>query len=157
MGLINRIIAMLSTNIVQADLADSYITAVKRGTPQEGVISPLFWLLVINKILFKLDREGIKIVDFVDDVVILVLGLFPTVISEIMENALQRVGTWATGSGLDVNTDNTELIFFTTKTKILDFNLPKLNGKAIQLSSSAKYLGVISDSKLSWKLNVKKE
>lgn len=150
----NWLVNMLSSRIVTANLGNSIIAKqVERGTPQGGVISPLLWLIVVNEILLELDRNGIKAVAYADDVVILVSGLFPDVISNIMSNALRLLSNWATACGLEVNPGKTELVLFTTKTKVPSFRLPRLGNREIPLSDSAKYLGVILHSKLSWKLN----
>ena len=150
----NWLVNMLKSRIVTANLGNSVKSKqVGRGTPQGGVISPLLWLIVINSILIDLDRKGIKVVAYADDVVILVSGLFPDVISDIMSTALGLLDNWATVSGLGVNPSKTELVLFTTKTKIPSFKLPRLKNCEIPLSNNAKYLGIILDSKLSWKLN----
>ena len=53
--------------------------------------------------------------------------------------------------------DKTELILFTTKTKILTFNLPRLNGTELKLSSKAKYLGLILVTKFIKKLIIESQ
>ena len=93
-------------------------------------------------------------VAYADDIVLMVSGMFPTTISEIMEGALVLLSNWATDCGLSVNPRKTELMLFTKKTKVPNFNLPKLNGVSLTLTKQAKYLGVILDPKLSWKSNV---
>ena len=45
-------------------------------------------------------------------------------------------------------------MLFTRKSKIPDFDLPRLGNVTLKLLSSAKYLGVILDAKLNWRLNV---
>ncbi|XP_055858922.1 retrovirus-related Pol polyprotein from type-1 retrotransposable element R1 isoform X1 [Episyrphus balteatus] len=149
------IISMLKERRIQASLGNSNcFKCINRGTPQGGVLSPLLWLLVMNNILVKLERSGVKAVAYADDLVVLVSGKFLPVISEMTDTALRKVSNWATSCGLGVNQSKTELMLFTTKTKIPAFPLPQLNGQILSLSSSAKYLGVILDTKLSWKLNI---
>lgn len=148
------IVTMLQSRTIYASMGNSESSKkVNRGTPQGGVISPLLWLLVINKILLRLDNMRIKTVAYADDVVIIVSGLFPSVLSEIMNGALEALNDWATRSGLGVNPRKTEVMLFTTKTKIPKFDPPRLSGIEIPLSTHAKYLGVILDRKLSWKRN----
>jgi len=52
---------------------------------------------------------------------------------------------------LVVNPTKTELMLFTMKTKIPNFNLPRLNGQRLELSHKAKLLGVILNP---WELNI---
>ncbi|XP_046811157.1 uncharacterized protein LOC124420850 [Lucilia cuprina] len=100
----NWLVTMLKSRIITASLGNSVKSKrVERGTPQGGVISPLLWLIVVNTILKELDNRGIKVVAYADDVVILVSGMFPDVISDIMSGALVLLSNWATDSGLGVN------------------------------------------------------
>lgn len=145
---------MLNCRIINSTLGCSSVRkTVTRGTPQGGVISPMLWNLVINKILSKLSRSGIKIVAYADDVVILITGKFLSTISELMSTALQKLSNWACENGLGVNPSKTELVLFTRKYKIPSFTLPSIGGTTLNLSKEAKYLGIVLDSKLSWKRN----
>jgi len=56
--------------------------------------------------------------------------------------------------GLLVNPDKTGLVAFTRKRKLMGFFEPRLFGKILQLSRSVKYLGVILESRLTWKEHV---
>ena len=47
-----------------------------RGTPQGGVISPLLWVIVLNEALQQLEKFGVKIIAYADDVVLLTTGKF---------------------------------------------------------------------------------
>jgi len=109
----------------------------------------------MNKILQQLNRGAVKAIAYSDDLVILLSGPFIDTISNIMKRALRRLNDWAKSCGLRVNPTKTELMFFTRRAKIPNFSLPKLSGKRLELSSKAKYLGVILDPKLSWKLIIK--
>ena len=60
---------------------------------------------------------------------------------------------WATSVGLSINPDKTDLVLFTKKYKVPRWDPPKLDSKRLTLKTHAKYLGVILDSKLTWKLN----
>ena len=149
------IISMLSTRIIQSDLGGNHLTrAVNRGTPQGGAISPVLWLIVMDKILRTLDSSGVKVVAYADDLVILVSGMFLSIMSDIMEGALRKVCLWAARCGLSINPTKTQLMLFTTKTRIPEFHLPRLNEQRLVLSSNVKYLGVILDPKLNWRLNI---
>lgn len=154
-GISRWIVSMLSTRIIESELGNSHVKKMtQRGTPQGGVLSPLLWTMVMNKVLLRLEGLGVRVVAYADDVAILVLGRFLSVISEIMEGALRTLSSWSRDCGLGVNAGKTELMLFTTKTKVPDFILPRLDGQTLQLSPSARYLGVILDTKLNWRLNV---
>lgn len=154
-GVTRWITNMLGSRVINSNLGLSNIRkTATRGTPQGGVISPLLWVLVVNNILHKLKRKGITAIAYADDIVILVRGKFLTTISEIMESALKDIVKWASSNGLGVNPKKTELVLFTRRYKIPEFPLPKIDGVPLKLSSEAKYLGIILDSKLTWKRNI---
>lgn len=48
-------------------------------------------MIVMNESLRMLDRSGVKVVSYIDYLVILLLGMFSSVISEIMEGTLGKV------------------------------------------------------------------
>jgi len=129
---------------------------VSRGTPQGGVLSPLLWVLVVNKLLSLLEEAGTKVVAYADDVDILLQGKFPQTLCNLMETALSILSRWTAVCGLGVNPEKTELVLFTRKYKIPNLILPKLHQMRLTLSNQAKYLGVILDKKLLWTDNIRK-
>jgi len=68
--------------------------------------------------------------------------------------ALHTVELWCAGLGLSVNPDKTGLVAFTRKRKLTGFFEPRMFGKTLKRSMSVKYLGVILDSRLTWKEHV---
>jgi len=61
---------------------------VSSGTPQGGVLSPLLWVIVGNKLLSLLEETGTKVKAYAADVVILLQGKFPQTLCNLMETAL---------------------------------------------------------------------
>ena len=62
------ILAVFRTRSISAELNDCImVKSVNRGTPQGGVLSPLIWLLVMDKILKELKKSRIKAVAYADD------------------------------------------------------------------------------------------
>ena len=89
---------VLRTRSISAELNDcKVVKSLSRDTLQGGVLSPLLWLLVMGRILKKLQESKIKAVDYVDDLVILVSGICTTTISSIIDlpYALRKVSSWA--------------------------------------------------------------
>ena len=126
---------------------------VSRGTPQGGVLSPLLWIICLDELLTELKQKRIKVTAYADDVVILVTGKFPSTLGELTENAMNIVTRWTTQNGLSINPNKTDLVLFTRRRIIRDLVIPKVNGIELKLSTDAKYLGVILDSKMNWKRN----
>lgn len=149
------VMSMLSTRKIYSELGDSKIAKnVFRGTPQGGVISPLLWLMVVNRVLNTLDRKGITAVAYADDVVLMSRGKFLDTLSDLLTNGLNCLKRWADDRGLGVNSTKTELVLFTNRHKIPDFKKPILGRQELSLSDEAKYLGIILDRKLNWNKNM---
>ena len=70
-----------------------------------------------------------------------------------MGDALKVLKKWAVDCGLNVNPLKTKLVMFTRRDIPLNFVSPSLDGTQLQLSTHAKYLEVILDSRLTWKRN----
>jgi len=119
-----------------------------------GVLSPFLWYLVVNELLVRLNEESLYAQGYADGICLLVVGKFPNTVSGIIEWAVHTVELWCAGLGLSVNPDNTGLFALTRKRKLTGFFEPRLFGKTLKRSMSAKYIGVILDSRLTWKEHV---
>ena len=124
---------------------------ISRGCPQGGVLSPLLWCLVVNNSITRLSGGGIFIQGYADDICLLAVGKFPNTVSGLMQWALSTIEIWYNKVGLLVNPDKTGLGAFTRKRKLQGFFEPQLSGVKLCLSGSVKYLGVIPDSRLTWR------
>ena len=147
--------ATLEGRLATAALGDATRNVVvSRGCPQGGVLSPLLWCLVVNELLARLNEGNIYTQGYADDICLLVVGKFPNTLSGLIQWALRTVEEWCEGLGLSVNPDKTGLVAFTRKRKLPGFFEPHLFGKILRRSMSVKYLGVILDSRLTWKEHV---
>ena len=85
---------------------------------------------------------------------LLVVGKFPNTVSGLIQWALHTDELWCDKLGLSVNPDKTGLVAFTRKRNLPGFFEHRLFGKTLQCSMLVKYLGVILDSRLTWKEHV---
>ena len=125
---------------------------VEKGCPQGGVLSPLLWVMVVDDLLVELSRheKAIFTVGFSDDVTLTISGIDPPMMRQQMQGALNRVNEWCMKNDLKINPRKTESIMFTRKRK-WSMKPLKLNGIELERKSKVKLLGVILDSKLTWR------
>jgi len=124
---------------------------VSRGCPQGGVLSPLLWCLVVDELLARLNGGGVYTQGYADDICLLAVGKFPNTVSGPTQWALHTVEMWCNEFGLSVNPDKTGPVAFTSRRKLQEFYEPRLFGMTLHRSMSVKYLGVILDSRLTWR------
>ena len=149
--------AMLTQRVVHGKLGDSTCKAVvHQGTAQGGVLSALFWVLVIDELLVRLNREYFTL-GYSDDTTIVLKGLDPGTLCGRMNNALRIVEQWCQERGMSVNAAKTELMLFTKNRSKTVLRPVKLNGITLEYATQVKYLGVILDPKLAWNLHIEQK
>jgi len=111
-------------------------------------------MVPLNELLVRLNEGSVYAHGFADDICLLAVGKFPNTVSRLIPWALHTVEMLRGGLGLSVNPDKTGLVTFTRRRKLTGFFEPQLFGKTLQSSMSVKYLGVILDSRLTWKEHV---
>jgi len=85
---------MLTSRVVYSTMGSAHSTKnVSRGTPQGGVLSPLLWVIVVNKLLSLLEEAGTKVIAYADDLVILLQGKFPPTLCNVMETGLSTLSS----------------------------------------------------------------
>ena len=72
-------------------------------------------------------------------------------VSGLIQWALGTIEAWCGELSLLVNPDKTGFIAFMRRRKLPGFSEPRLFGRTLQCSMLVKYLGVILDSRLTWK------
>lgn len=148
---------MLSSRLVLSSRGEANIAvSVNRGCPQGGVLSPLLWSLVVDDLLKKLEKLGIFAQAYADDVAIPVVGKIPSVLSDITSSTLNFVMKWCQDKGLTVNPSKTDVLIVTNRKKLGRFPDVKIEGRALEIKDSVKYLGVIIDKRLNWQLHINK-
>lgn len=123
---------------------------VERGCPQGGILSPLLWVLVADRLLRTLRTSYPQVYSagYADDIAVLSRGPDDSIVREHAQACLKLANKWAKDVGLGLAVDKTVVLLFSRK-KTSPAPL-WLNGKLIPFSRSAKYLGVTIDNKLNW-------
>ncbi|GBP00004.1 Retrovirus-related Pol polyprotein from type-1 retrotransposable element R1 2 [Eumeta japonica] len=140
-GAFNNVVSLEAEEYISNWLV-SMSRLVERGTPQGGVISLLLWIMAVKSILVELDSRGVRVVAYADDMVVLVSGLFPDVISDIMSDALRLISRWVISCGLGLNLQKTELVLFTTRTKVPGLRLAQVKRATVAYYTCRRMFGL---------------
>jgi hypothetical protein len=133
---------MLRGRLVHTSLMGSSITAeVTRGCPQGGILSPLLWDLVVDRLLTITNDLGFSTFGYADYIVIIVQGKVAHTVREIMQNALNVVAKWVVKEGLNISPHKTAMVSFTNGRKIEGLGPLNLHGKNLKMLDEVKYLG----------------
>lgn len=133
---------MLTNRTITVQTNNHNITVLAtRGTPQGGVLSPLLWIIIMNKLLQKLHADGFKAIGYADDLTVINQGKYLNTLCDRNQAAVRIVETWCNEVGLKVNPEKSDCIVFTKKRKMDGFKFPKIFGAEIARSDSVKYLG----------------
>ena len=124
--------------------------------PQGGVLLPVLWNIVFDGLLKLFDTCPVKVIGYGDDAALVVARSDPFTLVALMQQALSKALQWSESVGLIFSREKTTAVVFTTK-RDGSSRFPPLffSGAPIEYCSSVKYLGIILDSKLTFKLHVK--
>jgi hypothetical protein len=149
--------SMLESRLLHTSVMGSSLTAkAVGGCPQGGVLSPLLWNLVVDRLLVATSELGFSTFGYADDIIIIVQGKFAHTVRELMEGALNVVVKWAVKEGLNISLHKTAIVPFTNRRKIEDLGPLTLHGNEGKMLGEVKYLRVILDSKLNWNRHLQK-
>ena len=128
-----------------------------KGIAQGGVLSSLMWNIIFDSFLNQINQSGpVKAIGYADDGALLTVGKDPSIMVSNMQKAINTAVDWGAQNGLSFNQQKTECIWFYRKYKWKDpQEKVKMNGMPIEYTNQVKYLGIILDSKLSWKQHMR--
>jgi hypothetical protein len=138
---------------VAVDDAISNASFVNVGVPQGSILGPLLFLIYIND-FHRCLSSGIA-QHFADDTVIVFNNSSLNKMKSSMSCVITKIEDWLCANRLSLNAAKTEILLFRPNNKScsVNFNLKILN-KRIFLSNKVKYLGVVLDSRLSWRCHL---
>ena len=149
--------SMLESRLVHNSIMGSSLTAkVVGGCLQGGVLSPLLWNLIVDRLLTITNDLGFNTFGYADEIVIIVEGTFAKTPREIMQEALNVVEKRAVKEGLNISPHKTAIVPFTNRRNTEGLGPLTLYGKELKMLDGVKCLGVILDSKLNWSQHLQK-
>src|SRR3978361_1241232 len=118
----NRITCPRNKRTSGSNRAEHQYNKPIRGCPQGGVGSPIYWNMVIKKLITILHGLGIHVVAYADDLALLISGISTMTLCSIMNSTLREVEKWCISTGLTVNLDKSQLMRFTLKKPISTYH-----------------------------------
>jgi len=141
------------TQSVSVNGAKSDVSNVSCGVPQGSILGPLLFIIYINDMHSSLLKSSVY--HFADDTNLIFSHKDPAMIPKVMNSQLAILYDWLCANRLSLNVDKTEFTIFRPFSKLTDDRITlKLAGTKIFESLKVKYLGIILDSKLSWKIHI---
>ena len=123
------------------------------AVPQGSILGPLLFLIYIDDLRFSL--TNCSVFHFADDTNLLFSMKNPKLLSKVINKELKNLYEWLCSNRLSLNASKTEfLIFRPPKVTLNERVTLRLNGVTIFESPKIKYLGIILDSRLTWKHHV---
>jgi hypothetical protein len=123
------------------------------GCPQGSASGPWFWNVSIDDIFQLNDGEDCVIECFADDTIAMIFAQNSDELERKVNNKLCQLMDWSKSNKLRFNVSKTNCTLFTKKLK---FRKPYIvfDNQKLELVSHFKHLGVIIDSKLTWRPHV---
>jgi ribonucleases P/MRP protein subunit RPP40 len=126
-------------------LSDTKI--IRYGVPQGSVLGPLLFLLYINDLPECIDQ---KMILFADDSTAVIKCMDKNSYEQKINDTLKAIIDWMESNNLKINLTKTNLMNFNQRTQINNL-LVNYHGQTIGEVSTTKFLGILIDSKLTWK------
>ncbi|XP_051156203.1 uncharacterized protein LOC127278511 [Leptopilina boulardi] len=123
------------------------------GVPQGGVLSPLLFNLALRDICSRLP-PGVRILQYADDILLYCRYTSATDALNLLAQAVRSLSPWLLEAGLNFSPSKSQLCLFDRRSLVDQHLRLELEGQEIPIVDSIMYLGILLDSKLSWKLHV---
>lgn len=127
----------------------SELEKIRYGVPQGSILGPLLFIIFINDIV-SIDTSA-QYVIYADDTSLFFTGTNADTIIASANDTLNRLHTWTVKNSLCINCAKTKAVLFRAKsTSCKTLNSLSINNLRIEISSSAKTLGVVFHEYMSW-------
>lgn len=127
---------------------------VTAGVAQGSILGPDLWNVLYDSLL-RLDVPELTLVGYADDIALVITARSAELAQFKINQAMRRLGVWMEEHGLQLALSKTEIVML-TKRRIPNIIPMTLDSEVIYTKASAKYLGVILDSRLNYWDHIRK-
>lgn len=125
---------------------------LQNGIPQGSILSTTLFLVSINDIFVNIDRP-VQASLFADDLVVYVRGINVKSLMDVTQRTLDKLEAWCSTTGFKFSKDKTKCILFDRSRYQNPSSTLRLFSGPLEFVHHTKYLGVMFDSKLNWKMH----
>ena len=134
------------------DIAYSKYYCTDFGTPQGSCLGPLLFLLFANDL--NLNLEHCKSILFADDTTIYFTHRNKRYLEWCLQEDLGKINDWFKANKLTLNVDKSVCMMFNDKKIKEPFNIA-IDGSALPVVTTTKFLGIWLDADLNWHTHLK--
>ena len=140
------------TQFVSCNNTSSEIKSISCGVPQGSVLGPLLFLIYINDLPNV--SKNLNFYLFADDTNLFYQSDNLDELQKTVNKELKNIVVWLNANRLALNVSKTNFVIFSAVNKPIKPVTILINRKAIEQKEYVKYLGVLIDSKLSFKHHI---
>lgn len=126
-----------------------------RGSPQGGVLSPTIWNIVMNDLLKRFRYGPANLTCYADDVCIVIKGYDLKALITHAQRALNITEAWGSRQGINFQGKKSQAMIISRSVITGSHRKLVLKGEQLVYKEEIKHLGLIIDSRLNWKANLK--
>ena len=126
---------------------------IRKGCGQGAILSPGNWNIYFDKWLL-LEKEACDSIAFADDGSMILEGIDPTTMVDIMQRAIAKTLEFGKEADLQFNPNKTVAMFFHRKNNWKTPKKLEMSGVQLEYVESTKYLGQILDSRLNFSKHI---
>ena len=116
--------------------------------PQGSVLGPLLFLIYINDIYKSDPIAAIHL--FADDTALFCANKKINQLKNNINTSLDNIANWLKANKLTLSVEKLKLLYFDLSPECKRNVFAYINGEPFEFNNQAKYLGVITDNKLTW-------
>jgi hypothetical protein len=120
------------------------------GVPQGSVLSPTLYTCIL---IITPKTIGVNLALFADDTCLYATESKEGYVLRKVQRGLISMSAWCERWNIKIDRDKTQAIYFSHQRRPPE-SLLTLNGRNIQFVNNVKYLGVIIDKRMTWRLHI---